>query len=232
MIEGNLTVKVRVKVSLAEVNRLLFVDAFNIIRHAPVHLKVAQILDLVLVLIMHRVLLAEVQVARLHVIVSLLGDCLAGVYVLDLVQGVDDIILALLLLADFNVDLKSTSASGSSSFLLIRVVRVSIRLIVIFFSVVHFVSVVTLVHRHSLWDAVRVGIVLFFELIIVVKFDIILVILIILVVVWCVLVHIWQNLVSHVLRVLGWVNQRLALSFVKEAIFVVTEIARAVIIKA
>lgn len=81
-------------------------------------------------------------------------------------------------------------------------------------------------------DAVRVCIVLFFEIINVVKVDIILVILIILVVVWCVLVHYWQNLVSHVLRVLGWVNQRLALSLVEEAIFVVTEIARAVIIKA
>ena len=98
--------------TLAEVDRLLFVDAVKIFRHAPVHLEVAQILNLILVLVLHVVLLAEVEIARLHIIVDLLGDLLARVDVLDLLQGVNDVILALLL-ADIDVDLKSLGCSIS-----------------------------------------------------------------------------------------------------------------------
>ena len=58
------------------------------------------------------VLLAEVEIARLHIIVDLLGDLLASVDVLDLLQGVNDVILALLL-ADIDVDLKSLGCSIS-----------------------------------------------------------------------------------------------------------------------
>lgn len=253
------TIEIRVKVALTEVDRLLFVDAINIFRHAPVHLKVAQILNLILVLVLHVILLAKVEIARLHIIVDLLGDLLARVDVLDLLQSVNDVILTLLL-TDIDVDLKSLRCS--ISFLLV-IVRVGLRvgfilivklLIVSLVSVVHIIFVVALVLRHlgvEKRDAVGVvGIILILEVIIIIEVEIIFVDIIFVNII-LVLVHVVVlsllvdrlDLVSNVMgrlvevlavlvMVLRRVDERLTLSFAEEAILVVAEIAGAVVIEA